>query len=132
LVFSFCSLRSLRDIFGHVFKSHSHLFPDRLTLFMGSILTVLSYSEFVRLVISLSIDVVEYIVPVLMLPLIGDLFDIVGVATSIYLFREAGLLTLLELVPGLDFLPMNTIAWFVWLILKRQREAIEGLVGKEF
>jgi len=99
---------------------------------MGSILTVLSYSEFVRLVISLSIDVVEYIVPVLMLPLIGDLFDIVGVATSIYLFREAGLLTLLELVPGLDFLPMNTIAWFVWLILKRQREAIEGLVGKEF
>ena len=99
---------------------------------MGSILSVLSYSEFVRLVISLSIDIVEYIVPVLMLPLIGDLFDIVGVATSIYLFREAGLLALLELVPGLDFLPMNTIAWFVWLVLKRQREAIEGLVGKEF
>jgi len=118
--------------FRSCFKSHSHLFPDRLTLFMGSILTVLSYSEFVRLVISLSIDVVEYIVPVLMLPLIGDLFDIVGVATSIYLFREAGLLALLELVPGLDILPMNTIAWFVWLILKRQREAIEGLVGKEF
>jgi len=97
-----------------------------------SIFKYVSYGEFVRLVVCLSIDVVEYIIPVLMLPLIGDLFDIVGVATSIYLFREVGLLSLLELVPGLDILPMNTITWFVWLILKRQREAVEGLLGKEF
>jgi len=99
---------------------------------MGWILTILSYSEFVRLVISLSIDIIEYIIPVLMLPLIGDLFDIVGLATCLYLFRLVGLIALLELVPGFDFLPLNTIAWFVWLIIKRQSEAVEGLVGKEF
>jgi len=97
-----------------------------------SIFEFISYGEFTRLVVSLSIDVIEYIIPVLMLPLIGDLIDIVGVATAIYLYREVGLLALLELVPGLDFLPMNTVAWLVWLLLKRQREAVEGLLGKEF
>jgi len=98
---------------------------------MGSVLAILSYSEFVNLVICLSIDIVEYIFPVLMLPLIGDLFDLVGIATCLVLFRVVGLIALLELVPGLDILPMNTITWFVWLVLKRQREALEGLVGKE-
>jgi len=98
---------------------------------MGSVLAILSYSEFVNLIICLSIDIVEYIFPVLMLPLIGDLFDLVGIATCLVLFRVVGLIALLELVPGLDILPMNTITWFVWLVLKRQREALEGLVGKE-
>ena len=98
---------------------------------MGSVLTILSYGEFVNLIICLSIDIVEYIFPVLMLPLIGDLFDLVGIATCLVLFRVVGLIALLELVPGLDILPMNTITWFVWLVLKRQREALEGLVGKE-
>jgi hypothetical protein len=98
---------------------------------MGSVLTILSYSEFVDLVICLSIDIVEYIFPVLMLPIIGDLFDLVGIASCLVLFRAVGLIALLELVPGLDILPMNTITWFVWLVLKRQREALEGLVGKE-
>ena len=99
---------------------------------MTSIFGYISYGEFIRLVVCLSIDVVEYIIPVLTLPLIGDLFDIVGVATSLYLFRAVGLLSLLELVPGLDFLPMNTITWFVWLVLKRQSEVVGGLLGKEF
>ena len=42
---------------------------------MGSILRVLSYTEFVYLVICLSIDIIEYVIPALMLPLIGDIFD---------------------------------------------------------
>jgi hypothetical protein len=99
---------------------------------MGSVLTLLSPSEFMRLVISLSIDIVEYIIPVLMLPLIGDLYDIVGLVTSLYLYGVVGAISALDLIPGLDILPINTITWFVWLILKRQREATEHLLGKEF
>ncbi len=95
------------------------------------LLSILSYSEFVGLVMCLSIDIVEYVIPVLMLPLIGDLFDLVGIASCLVIFRAVGLISLLELVPGLDILPMNTITWFVWLFLKRQREALEGSVGKE-
>ncbi|MCJ7631997.1 hypothetical protein MUP77_06340 [Candidatus Bathyarchaeota archaeon] len=95
------------------------------------LLSILSYSEFVDLAMCLSIDIVEYVIPVLMLPLIGDLFDLVGIASCLVLFRAVGLTSLLELVPGLDILPMNTITWFVWLFLKRQREALEGSVGKE-
>ncbi len=108
------------------------LFLKRSTLFMGSVLTLLSYSEFIRLMISLSIDIIEYVIPVLMLPLIGDLFDFVGLFTSLYLFGVVGAISALDLIPGLDILPMNTITWFVWLILKRQREAAERLLGKEF
>jgi len=98
---------------------------------MSSIFEYISYGEFIRLVVCLSIDVVEYVIPVLMLPLIGDLVDIVGLATSLYLFRLVGLIALLELVPGLDILPINTIAWFIWLISRRQGEVAERFLGKE-
>jgi len=97
---------------------------------MGWVLSVLTYGEFVRLVISASLDVVEYFVPILSLPLIGDIFDIVGVATSWYLYGWVGVIAALELVPGLDLLPINVLAWVVWLIIKRQREATERLLGE--
>jgi len=90
---------------------------------LGSILSFLSYTEFESLLICLSLDIVEYVIPVLMLPLIGDVFDFVGIAICLYLFRALGLVSLLELVPGLDILPINSVTWFIWLILKRQREA---------
>jgi hypothetical protein len=90
---------------------------------LGSILSFLSYTEFESLLICLSLDIVEYVIPVLMLPLIGDVFDFVGIAVCLYLFRALGLVSLLELIPGLDILPINSVAWFIWLILKRQREA---------
>ena len=96
---------------------------------MGSVLTLLSPTEFMRLVISLSIDLIEYIIPVLMLPLISSLYALIGLATSLYLYRGVGIIAALDLIPGLDILPINTITWFVWLILKRQREATERLIG---
>ena len=97
---------------------------------MGWVLRTLTYGEFMRLVISASIDAVEYVVPILSLPLIGDIFDIVGLATSLYLYGWVGLVTALELVPGLDLLPMNVLTWVVWIIIKRQREATERLLGE--
>lgn len=92
---------------------------------MGSALALLSPSELTRLIISLSIDVIEYIVPILMLPIIGDFYDLIGLTTSLYLYKGIGAISALDLIPGLDILPINTIAWFVWIILKRQKEAAE-------
>jgi len=97
---------------------------------MGWVLRTLTYGEFMRLVVSASIDAVEYVVPILSLPLIGDVFDIVGLATSLYLYGWAGLVSALELVPGLDLLPLNVLTWVVWIIIKRQREATERLLGE--
>ena len=90
---------------------------------MSSMLSFLSYAEFESLLICLSLDIIEYIIPILMLPLIGDVFDFVGIAVCLYLFRVLGLVSLLELVPGLDILPINSVTWFIWLILRRQRES---------
>jgi len=97
---------------------------------MGWVLRTLTYGEFIRLVVSASIDAVEYAVPILSLPLIGDVFDIVGVATSLYFYGWTGLVSALELVPGLDLLPLNVLTWVIWIIIKRQREATERLLGE--
>jgi hypothetical protein len=94
------------------------------------VLKTLTYGEFMRLVISASIDAVEYVVPILSLPLIGDLFDIVGLSMSLYLYGWTGLVSALELVPGLDLLPLNVLTWVVWIIIKRQKEATERLLGE--
>ena len=83
-----------------------------------------------RLVISVSIDIIEYVIPILLLPLIGDLFDVVAIAVSLYLYRWIGLISILELVPGLDLLPTNTLTWFAWFIIKRQKELTDRLIGE--
>lgn len=97
---------------------------------MGWVLSALTYGEFVRLVVSLSIDLIEYIIPILLLPIIGTLYAIVGVSTSLYLYGWVGLIAMLDLIPGLNLLPMNTVTWAVWLIAKRQRETTERLLGE--
>jgi hypothetical protein len=97
---------------------------------MGWVLSTLTYGEFVRLVISLSIDLIEYIIPILLLPIIGTLYAIVGLSTSLYLYGWIGLIAALDLLPGLNILPMNTVTWVAWLFVKRQREVTERLLGE--
>lgn len=84
-----------------------------------SIFEYISYGEFIRLVVSLSFDVVEYIIPSLMTPFVGDIFDIVGLASSIYMFSWIGLFAALELIPWFDIIPINTITWLLWVVSKR-------------
>jgi hypothetical protein len=84
----------------------------------------MSYSEFTRLVICLTLDVVEYLVPFLLTPFVGDLLDIVGVATCLYLFQWYGVIAGLELIPGFDVLPINVVTWGAWLAAKRQRDRL--------
>ena len=100
----------------------------RNDLQMAWILSIMTYSEFVNLVACVSLDVVEYVVPFLLQPIIGDLLDIIGLATCIYLFRWIGLIAVLELVPGLDFLPINILTWVIWFVLKHREDFTYGII----
>ena len=85
----------------------------------------LTEEELIGLILCISLDITEYILRVLLLPVAGDLIDIAGVTLCIYLFRWAGAIALLEFVPGLDILPIYLITWLTWYYLKKEREMRE-------
>jgi len=82
----------------------------------------LTEEELIGLVVCVALDVVEYILTILLLPLIGDIIDLGGIIFSLYYFKWIGLLTLLELVPGGDLLPLYIITWIVWYSLRKLEE----------
>jgi len=86
------------------------------------IFNYVSLGEFNRLIFCISLDIVEYIIPMLLQPLVGDFFDIFALICCIYLFKWVGLVSALDLVPGLDILPINIITWVIWFVIKRQKE----------
>jgi len=87
--------------------------------------------EILTLVLCVGLDVIEYVFPPLMMPVAGDLVDILGITVSVYFFSWIGAITFLELIPGLDSLPIFTAAWIIWYYTKRrhamqrQAEALE-------
>ena len=79
--------------------------------------------ELFSLVICIMLDVIEYITVVLTMPLIGDTFDIIGILVCVFIFRWIGLVSLVELIPGADVLPIFIITWLMWYFLKKQQKA---------
>lgn len=95
-----------------------------------SIFEYISYGEFIRLIVCVAIDGVEYLVPILLAPIVGTIYSFVGLVTALVMFGWVGLIAALDLVPGLDILPMNTITWLVWVLSKRWKN-IEGAMRYE-
>ena len=93
---------------------------------MADALRWISYRELINLIICIFLDCLDYILPILRLPLIGDLFDILGLAIAFVLFGWIGLVSLLEFVPNLDILPMSTVNWMLWVYSKRGKEWFSG------
>jgi hypothetical protein len=83
--------------------------------------------EIISLVFCVILDVIEYAVAILTMPLAGDLFDVVGILFCIIVFRWIGLLSFLELMPGADVFPIFIITWLVWYLLKKQKNATTKL-----
>jgi hypothetical protein len=83
---------------------------------------VFSGFELLSLVLCLVLDISEYVAAVLLLPLVGDMLDVVGIIVCLVMFRWIGLLSLFELVPGADILPIFIITWLVWYFLKKQKK----------
>ena len=77
--------------------------------------------EFLSLIFCVLLDVIEYAAVVLTMPVVGDVFDVVGILVCFAMFRWIGLVSLVELVPGADVLPIFIITWLMWYFLKKQK-----------
>ncbi len=52
--------------------------------------------------------------------MIGDLLDIIGIIACLVMFRWVGIISLFELVPGADILPIFIITWLTSYFLKKR------------
>lgn len=86
---------------------------------MAKVFRFFSYREILNLIICIFLDALDYVIPILLVPLIGDLFDILGLAIALILFGWLGLISVLEFVPSLDILPMSTVNWVIWIYTNR-------------
>ena len=86
---------------------------------------LLTESELLSLIVCILLDISEYVVMILVMPVVGDFFDILGTIACLLMFRLVGIISLLELVPGADIFPIFIITWVVWYYLKKRREREE-------
>ncbi|HUS77732.1 MAG TPA: hypothetical protein VM050_03615 [Patescibacteria group bacterium] len=84
----------------------------------------MNWDELAALLICLSLDLLEYVVPVLMAPFIGDVVDLFGVASCVFFFNWMGFLALFELLPGFDVIPVFTLTWLIWYLFKRRSDRL--------
>ena len=75
-----------------------------------------TWDELMTLAVCLSLDLLEYLLPILMAPIFGDMVDLIGIVFTIIYFRFYGILPMIELIPGFDILPLYTITWITWYI----------------
>jgi hypothetical protein len=76
--------------------------------------------ELLFLSVCILLDVSEYIMAILLLPLFGDLLDLAGIVASFVMFRWIGLVSIIELLPGADILPIFIITWIIWYVTKKR------------
>ena len=72
---------------------------------------VFTEDELLFLIVCILLDVSEYVVAVLLITIVGDVLDIVGIIACLAMFRWVGILSLFELVPGADILPIFIITY---------------------
>jgi hypothetical protein len=76
----------------------------------------LTWDEMLTLAVCLSLDLIEYLIPLMMTPIYGDMVDLVGIAFAFIYFSWYGIIPMLELIPGFDILPLYTITWITWYV----------------
>ncbi len=76
----------------------------------------LTWEEMSTLTVCLSLDLLEYLIPFLMTPIYGDIIDLTGIIFVFIFFNYYGAISILELIPGFDILPLFTLSWLVWYI----------------
>ncbi len=80
--------------------------------------------ELLTLAVCVILDISEYIFGVLLLPVFGDILDIMGIVACFAMFRLLGIVSLFELVPGVDILPIFIITWLAWYLVRKRKELI--------
>lgn len=80
--------------------------------------------ELLTLAVCIMLDISEYMFAILLLPVAGDFLDIVGIIACFAMFRLIGIVSLLELVPGVDVLPTFIITWLIWYLAKKTKKSV--------
>ena len=78
--------------------------------------------ELFSLILCIVLDISEYVAAVLLMPVVGDMFDVVGIIACLVMFRWVGIISFFELVPGADIFPIFIITWLTWYLLKKRSE----------
>jgi len=85
---------------------------------------ILSEYEVLSLVICVVLDVSEYMFAILLVPIVGDFLDVIGIIAFFAMFRLIGIVSLFELVPGVDIFPIFILTWLIWYLVKKRKELI--------
>jgi len=80
-----------------------------------------SWEELTTLAVCLALDLLELAAPTLLSPLLGDLLDFTGLIFAAIYFNWFAAISLLELLPGLDPVPLFTLTWIAWYTHRRRR-----------
>jgi hypothetical protein len=83
-----------------------------------------NWDELISMLVCASLDILEYILPFLLTPYIGDIIDFIGGVFCVISFGWLGFVALLEFIPGLDVLPVYTITWLLWYLIKKRKMKI--------
>lgn len=87
---------------------------------------IFSEVELLSFILCLLLDISEYVTAILLMPGIGDVLDIAGIVACLLMFRWIGTISLFELVPGADVLPIFIITWLAWYLLKKTKKVEQG------
>ena len=83
---------------------------------------IFSGVELFSLILCIILDISEYMAAVLMMPMMGDILDIAGIVICLLTFHWIGVISLFELVPGADILPIFIITWLAWYFVKKMKK----------
>lgn len=75
-----------------------------------------TWEDLSTLAICLALDMLDLLVPFMSTPIYGDILDFSGIAFSVLFFNWIGAITILEIIPGLDIVPLYTISWLTWYL----------------
>ncbi|MFP3951040.1 MAG: hypothetical protein ACLFVP_02715 [Candidatus Bathyarchaeia archaeon] len=81
----------------------------------------ITWEELLTLILCLTLDIFDYFLPILLSPVYGDIWDFVGFVFCVIYFGIIGAISLLELFPGFDVVPIFTITWLIWFFYKRHK-----------
>jgi len=83
---------------------------------------IFSGVELLSLILCIVLDISEYMAAVLMMPVTGDMLDFVGIIACLLIFQWIGVISLFELIPGADVLPIFIITWLAWYFITKMKK----------
>ena len=83
---------------------------------------IFTEKELISLVLCIMLDIIEYMAIILTMPVVGDFFDLIGIVACVIMFGWIGLVSLIELIPGADILPVFIVTWLIWYLYNQRKK----------